>query len=91
MCIRDRGKTTLCEGWREIEKLSRAASEEQDEDAEPETVLPPLAEGQTLSLIHIFVMCYELIQIVIEKNNLHDLDTWIFFKWIFKTLSLIHI
>ena len=22
---------------------------------------------------------------VIEKNNLHDLDTWIFFKWIFKT------
>ena len=32
-----------------------------------------------------FVMCYELIQLVIEKNNLHDLDTWIFFKWIFKT------
>lgn len=31
----------------DIEKLSRAASEEQDEDAEPETVLPPLAEGQT--------------------------------------------
>ena len=42
-----KGKTTLCEGWCEIEKLSRAASEEQDEDAEPETVLPPLAEGQT--------------------------------------------
>ena len=42
-----KGKTTLCEGWREIEKLSRAASEEQDEDTEPETVLPPLAEGQT--------------------------------------------
>lgn len=30
-------------------------------------------------------MCYELIQFVIEKNNLHDVDTWIFFKWIFKT------
>ena len=30
-------------------------------------------------------MCYELIQLVIEKNNLHDVDTWIFFKWIFKT------
>lgn len=42
-----KGKDELCEGWREIEKLSRAASEEQDEDAEPETVLPPLAEGQT--------------------------------------------
>lgn len=30
-------------------------------------------------------MCYELIKLVIEKNNLHDVDTWIFFKWIFKT------
>jgi len=36
-------------------------------------------------IILTFVMCYELIQIVIEKNNLHDVDTWIFFKWIFKT------
>ena len=41
------GFAPLGEGWCEIEKLSRAASEEQDEDAEPETVLPPLAEGQT--------------------------------------------
>ena len=31
------------------------------------------------------VMCYELIQIIIQKNNMHDIDTWIFFKWIFKT------
>jgi hypothetical protein len=31
-------------------------------------------------------MCYELIQIVIDKNSLHDVDTWIFFKWIFKTM-----
>ena len=45
-----KGRTTLCEGWREIERLSRAASGEQDEDAEPEAVLPPLAEGQTLTI-----------------------------------------
>lgn len=45
-----------------------------------ETVIIPIA-GIILTL----VMCYELIQLVIEKNNLHDLDTWIFFKWIFKT------
>ena len=31
------------------------------------------------------MICYELIKLVIEKNNLHDVDTWIFFKWIFKT------
>ena len=36
-------------------------------------------------IILTFVMCYELIQIVIEKNNLHDVDTWFFFKWVFKT------
>ena len=45
-----------------------------------DNVIVPIA-----GVIITFVMCYELIQIVIEKNNLHDLDTWIFFKWIFKT------
>ena len=46
-----------------------------------ETVIVPIA-----GIILTFVMCYELIQLIIEKNNLHDFDTWIFFKWIFKTL-----
>lgn len=32
-----------------------------------------------------FVMTLELIQIITEKNNMHDVDTWMFFKWIFKT------
>ena len=45
-----------------------------------ETVIIPIA-----GIILTFVMFYELIQLVIEKNNLHDVDTWIFFKWIFKT------
>ena len=30
------------------------------------------------------ILCYELITMVMEKNNLHDVDTWMFFKWIFK-------
>ena len=45
-----------------------------------ETVIIPIA-----GIILTFVMCYELIQLVVEKNNLHDIDTWMFFKWIFKT------
>lgn len=45
-----------------------------------ENIIIPIA-----GIILTFVMCYELIQIVVEKNNLHDVDTWIFFKWIFKT------
>lgn len=36
-----------------------------------------------------FVMCYELIQLVTEKNNMHDVDTWMFFKWIFKTFCAV--
>ena len=40
-------------------------------------------------LILTFVATYELIQLIIEKNNLHDLDYWIFFKWIFKTAAAI--
>jgi len=45
-----------------------------------ENVIVPIA-----GVIITFVMCYELIQLVIEKNNLHDFETFIFFKWIFKT------
>jgi len=45
-----------------------------------ESVIIPIA-----GLILAFVMCYELIQMVIDKNNLHEIDTWMFFKWVFKT------
>ena len=45
-----------------------------------ETVIIPIA-----GIILTFVMCYELIQMVIEKNNMHDFETFMFFKWIFKT------
>lgn len=49
-----------------------------------ETVILPIA-----GLILTFVATYELIQLIIEKNNLHDLDYWIFFKWMFKTAAAI--
>lgn len=44
-----------------------------------ESVIIPIA-----GLIITFVLCYELISMVIEKNNMHDMDTWMFFKWFFK-------
>jgi len=46
-----------------------------------ETVVLPIA-----GLILAFVMTWELIHLIIERNNLHEIDYWIFFKWIFKTL-----
>lgn len=49
-----------------------------------ETVILPIA-----GLILTFVATYELIQLIIEKNNMHDLDYWIFFKWMFKTAAAI--
>lgn len=45
-----------------------------------ETVVLPIA-----GMILTFVMCYKLIQMIIDRNNLHDIDTWMFFKWVFKT------
>ena len=43
-----------------------------------ETVVLPIA-----GLILTFVMCYELISMIIEKNNLQDFDTFNIYKWIF--------
>ena len=51
-----------------------------------ETVVLPIA-GTILT----FVMCYELISLIIDKNNMHEIDTWIFFKWFFKTFVAVMI
>ena len=46
-----------------------------------DNVIIPIA-----GVILAFVMTMELIQMVADKNNMHgDVDTWMFFKWIFKT------
>ena len=31
------------------------------------------------------VMTLELLQLITDRNNMHDVDTWMFFKWVFKT------
>ena len=49
-----------------------------------ETVIIPIA-----GLILAFVMTLDLIQMLIDRNNLHEVDTWMFFKWIFKTACAI--
>ena len=45
-----------------------------------ESVIIPIA-GMLLT----FIACYELIQMIIDHNNLANFETWIFFKWVFKT------
>ena len=49
-----------------------------------ETVIVPIA-GAILA----FVMTLELIQLITDKNNLNDVDTWMFFKWAFKSAAAI--
>ena len=51
-----------------------------------ETVILPVA-----GMILTFVLCYELIQMIVDRNNMHDFETWIFFKWIFKTFCATYI
>ena len=45
-----------------------------------ENVIMPIA-----GILLTFIACYELIQLVISHNNLANFETWIFWKWIFKT------
>ena len=49
-----------------------------------ETVVVPIA-----GVILAFVMTLELVQIIMDKNNFHDVETVVFFKWIFKTACAI--
>lgn len=51
-----------------------------------ETVVIPVA-----GMILTFVLCYELISMIIEKNNMADFDTFNIFKWIFKTFVATYI
>ena len=44
------------------------------------SIMVPIA-GVSLAI----VMTMELIQLITDKNNLHDVDTWMIFKWVFKS------
>ena len=44
-----------------------------------DNVVVPIA-----GMILTFVLCYELITMIIDRNNLHDFETFIFYKWIVK-------
>ena len=45
-----------------------------------ENVIVPIA-----GLVITYVLCVELISMVTEKNNMHDFDSSMFFRWIFKS------
>ena len=49
-----------------------------------ENVIVPIA-----GIILTFVMCLELIQLLIDRNNMHEFETFIFFKWIIKTFAAV--
>ena len=51
-----------------------------------ESVIVPIA-----GMILTFIACYELIQMIIDHNNLANFETWIFFKWVFKTFMAVTI
>ena len=50
------------------------------------TVILPIA-----GMIITFVLCYELISMLTEKNNMHDIDTWMFFKYFFKMMIAVYL
>ena len=48
------------------------------------SIMVPIA-GVILAI----VMTLELIQMIVDRNNLHDVDTWMIFKWVFKSAAAI--
>lgn len=72
----DVGKTPL--DWNEgVFSMIRTLSD---------NVVVPIA-----GIILTFVLCYELISMIMEKNNLHDFDTFQIFKWMFKTCAAVYL
>lgn len=51
-----------------------------------ESVVVPIA-----GIIITLVLCYELISMLTERNNLHDVDTWMFFKYFVKACVAIYL
>ena len=51
-----------------------------------ESVIVPIA-----GMILTFIAGYELIQMIIDHNNLANFESWIFFKWVFKTFLAVTI
>lgn len=50
-----------------------------------DTVVVPIA-GMVMTAI----LCYELISMLMEKNNMHELDGWMFFRWMMKATIAIY-
>ena len=51
-----------------------------------ENVIVPIA-----GLVITYVLCYELITMITDKNNMHDVDTFMFFKWFFKSWVAVYL
>ena len=49
-----------------------------------DSVMVPIA-----GLILAFVMTLELIQLIVDRNNMNDVDTWLFFRWAFKSAAAV--
>ena len=45
--------------------------------------------GPVAGVILAIVMTVELIQMITDRNNMHDVDTWMIFKWVFKSAAAI--
>ena len=51
-----------------------------------DSVMLPIA-----GVIITYVLCYELVSMLTEKNNMHDIDTWMFFKYLIKAWIAVYL
>lgn len=51
-----------------------------------DSVMMPVA-----GVIITYVLCYELVSMLTAKNNMHDIDTWMFFKYLVKAWIAVYL
>ena len=51
-----------------------------------QTVILPIA-----GIVITYVLCVELIGMITDKNSLHDIDTFMFFKYVFKAWVAVYL
>ena len=82
-----------------MQRRQRRVAQPQRKEAQKRQSRPPVSythldvyKRQPIAgLVITYVLCVELISMVTEKNNMHDIETFMFFKWIFKTFVAVFI
>ena len=86
----EKAREKAAEWQAKIRELEKQKQEEENSQIVQAVRSLKLTPAQLMACL-LYTSTYELIQMLIERNNLHEVDTWMFFKWVFKTFVAVMI